>query len=111
MLHAGLDLSRTRLDYCLLDAVGDRVEVGDIAGGQVVDDAHGGAHRDELLRDVRTDETGAAGYETTRGRIDQGHFLETGVKVGGRRQLCFPRAELTIQDAVKVSFVVSAGGA
>ena len=28
MLHAGLDLSRRRLDYCLLDERGDRVEVG-----------------------------------------------------------------------------------
>ena len=28
MLHAGLDLSRTRLDYCLLDQRGDRVEAG-----------------------------------------------------------------------------------
>ncbi len=28
MLHAGLDLSRTRLDYCLLDEQGVRVEVG-----------------------------------------------------------------------------------
>jgi transposase len=28
MLHAGLDLSRTRLDYCLLDERGDRVDVG-----------------------------------------------------------------------------------
>ena len=28
MLHAGLDLSRKRLDYCLLDAGGERVEVG-----------------------------------------------------------------------------------
>ena len=28
MLHAGLDLSRTRLDFCLLDELGDRVEVG-----------------------------------------------------------------------------------
>src|SRR3954454_19780411 len=28
MLHAGLDLSRTRLDFCLLDEAGDRVEVG-----------------------------------------------------------------------------------
>ncbi len=28
MLHAGLDLSRKRLDYCLLDEQGDRVEVG-----------------------------------------------------------------------------------
>jgi transposase len=28
MLHAGLDLSRRRLDYCLLDEGGDRVEVG-----------------------------------------------------------------------------------
>jgi Transposase len=28
MLHAGLDLSRRRLDYCLLDRLGDRVEVG-----------------------------------------------------------------------------------
>jgi len=28
MLHAGLDLSRSRLDYCLLDRAGDRVEVG-----------------------------------------------------------------------------------
>lgn len=28
MLHAGLDLGRTRLDYCLLDEAGDRVEVG-----------------------------------------------------------------------------------
>jgi transposase len=27
MLHAGLDLSRRRLDYCLLDERGDRVEV------------------------------------------------------------------------------------
>ena len=27
MLHAGLDLSRRRLDYCLLDEVGERVEV------------------------------------------------------------------------------------
>jgi len=28
MLHAGLDLSRTRLDFCLLDELGGRVEVG-----------------------------------------------------------------------------------
>jgi transposase len=28
MLHAGLDLSRTRLDYCVLDEGGGRVEVG-----------------------------------------------------------------------------------
>ena len=28
MLHAGLDLSRTRLDYCLLDGEGGRVEAG-----------------------------------------------------------------------------------
>jgi transposase len=28
MLHVGLDLSRTRLDYCVLDEEGDRVEVG-----------------------------------------------------------------------------------
>ena len=28
MLHAGLDLSRRRLDYCLLDEDGERVEVG-----------------------------------------------------------------------------------
>ena len=28
MLHAGLDLSRRRLDYCLLDERADRVEVG-----------------------------------------------------------------------------------
>jgi len=28
MLHAGLDLSRKRLDYCLLDGRGERVEVG-----------------------------------------------------------------------------------
>lgn len=27
-LHAGVDLSRRRLDYCLLDQQGDRVEVG-----------------------------------------------------------------------------------
>ncbi len=28
MLHAGLDLSRRRLDYCLLDERGERIEVG-----------------------------------------------------------------------------------
>jgi hypothetical protein len=28
MLHAGLDLSRRRVDYCLLDEAGGRVEVG-----------------------------------------------------------------------------------
>jgi transposase len=28
MLHAGLDLSRRRLDYCLLDMAGERVETG-----------------------------------------------------------------------------------
>ena len=26
MLHAGLDLSRKRLDYCLLDGQGERLE-------------------------------------------------------------------------------------
>ncbi|HYZ81724.1 MAG TPA: IS110 family transposase [Solirubrobacteraceae bacterium] len=31
MLHAGLDLSRRRLDYCLLGESGDRVEVGAVA--------------------------------------------------------------------------------
>jgi len=31
MLHAGLDLSRKRLDYCLLDERGDRVEVGGVS--------------------------------------------------------------------------------
>jgi transposase len=30
MLHAGLDLSRRRLDYCLLDQQGARVEVGGV---------------------------------------------------------------------------------
>ena len=28
MLQAGLDLSRKRLDYCLLDRLGDRLEAG-----------------------------------------------------------------------------------
>ena len=28
MLHAGLDLNRKRLDFCLLDESGERVEVG-----------------------------------------------------------------------------------
>jgi len=28
MLHAGLDLSRKRLDFCLLDERGERVEAG-----------------------------------------------------------------------------------
>src|SRR5919198_4811413 len=31
MLHAGLDLSRRRLDFCLLDGRGERVEVGAVA--------------------------------------------------------------------------------
>jgi transposase len=31
MLHAGLDLSRRRLDFCLLDDEGERVEVGAVA--------------------------------------------------------------------------------
>ena len=31
MLHAGLDLSRRRLDFCLLDQAGERVEVGAVA--------------------------------------------------------------------------------
>ena len=31
MLHAGLDLSRRRLDYCLLDERGERVEEGAVA--------------------------------------------------------------------------------
>jgi transposase len=31
MLHAGLDLSRKRLDYCLLDGAGERVGVGAVA--------------------------------------------------------------------------------
>jgi transposase len=31
MLHAGLDLSRARLDFCLLDEGGDRVEVGAVS--------------------------------------------------------------------------------
>jgi transposase len=31
MLHAGLDLSRKRLDYCLLDGLGARVEEGAVA--------------------------------------------------------------------------------
>jgi transposase len=30
MLHAGLDLSRTRLDYCLLDDEGGRMDVGGV---------------------------------------------------------------------------------
>jgi transposase len=31
VLHAGLDLSRRRLDFCLLDVSGERVEVGAVA--------------------------------------------------------------------------------
>ena len=31
MLHAGLDLSRKRLDFCLLDEAGERVEIGAVA--------------------------------------------------------------------------------
>ncbi len=31
MLHAGLDLSRNRLDYCLLDGEGERLEVAAVA--------------------------------------------------------------------------------
>ena len=51
MLHAGLDLSRRRLDYCLLDERGERVEVGaaapdaeGLAGlARRIDEAHGPA--------------------------------------------------------------------
>jgi len=46
MLHAGLDLSRTRLDYCLLDEGGDRVEVG--AAAPDGDGLRGLARRVEL---------------------------------------------------------------
>jgi transposase len=46
MLHAGLDLSRTRLDYCLLDERGDRVEVG--AAAPDGDGLRGFARRVEL---------------------------------------------------------------
>jgi hypothetical protein len=31
VLHAGLDLSRHRLDYCLLDEQGDRLELAVVA--------------------------------------------------------------------------------
>jgi hypothetical protein len=31
MLHAGLDLSRKRLDYCLLGGDGERVQTGAVA--------------------------------------------------------------------------------
>ncbi len=49
MLHAGLDLSRRRLDYCLLDELGARVEVGaappDVDGligfARLVEERHG----------------------------------------------------------------------
>jgi transposase len=43
MLHAGLDLSRRRLDYCLLDGAGNRVEVGAAApdGDGLADFARG----------------------------------------------------------------------
>ena len=34
MLHAGLDLSRRRLDFCLLDEEGERVEVGAVGAGR-----------------------------------------------------------------------------
>jgi hypothetical protein len=46
MLHAGLDLSRKRLDYCLLDERGDRVEVG--AAAPDGDSLRGLARRVEL---------------------------------------------------------------
>ena len=46
MLHAGLDLSRKRLDYCLLDERGDRVEVGAAAADG--DSLRGLARRVEL---------------------------------------------------------------
>jgi transposase len=46
MLHVGLDLSRTRLDYCLLDERGDRVEVG--AAAPDGDGLRGFARRVEL---------------------------------------------------------------
>jgi transposase len=46
MLHAGLDLSRRRLDYCLLDERGERVEVG--AAAPDGDGLRGFARRVEL---------------------------------------------------------------
>ena len=46
MLHAGLDLSRTRLDYCLRDEEGGRVEVG--AAAPDGDGLRGFARRVEL---------------------------------------------------------------
>jgi hypothetical protein len=46
MLHAGLDLSRKRLDYCLLDEQGGRVEVG--AAPPDADGLAGFARRVEL---------------------------------------------------------------
>jgi transposase len=46
MLHAGLDLSRARLDYCLLGEEGDRVEVG--AAAPDSDGLRGFARRVEL---------------------------------------------------------------
>jgi hypothetical protein len=48
MLHAGLDLSRKRLDYCLLDEQGDRVEVG--AAAPDGDGLRGFARRVEVRR-------------------------------------------------------------
>src|SRR4051794_26935860 len=46
MLHVGLDLSRKRVDYCLLDERGERVEVG--AAPPDADGLRGFARRVEL---------------------------------------------------------------
>jgi transposase len=43
VVHAGLDLSRKRLDFCLLDELGERVQVGAVAPD--ADGLHGFARR------------------------------------------------------------------
>jgi transposase len=74
MLHAGLDLSRRRLDYCLLDERGDRVEVGAVPpdgdGLRGFADGVGDRHGPVLVRAAIESMNGARFVHDTLERCD-----------------------------------------
>src|SRR5438105_2503090 len=87
MLHAGLDLSRKRLDYCLLDEQGGRLEVG--AAPPDTDGLAGFARRVELrhgpveVRAAIESMTGARFVHDTLERCGWDVLVADAVKVKG----------------------------
>jgi transposase len=121
MLHAGLDLSRRRLDYCLLDEDGGRVEVGAVAadGDALVGLVRGVElrHARRAVRAVVESMNGARFVHDTLGRLGWEVQIADAQRVKGLGPLAcktdridaWVLAELSRRDLVPAIWLPSLG--